>query len=64
MIEILIVDDERHVREGLRDLVPWASLGVEVCGIADDGESALHFLAERRVDILLTDVRMTHLNGI
>ena len=64
MIEILIVDDERHVREGLRDLMPWSSLGVEVCGIADDGESALDILVATRADILLTDVRMTHMNGI
>ena len=32
MIKLLIVDDEMQARTGLRDMVPWESLGVTLCG--------------------------------
>ena len=41
MIKLLIVDDEMQARTGLRDMVPWESLGVTLCGEAEDAEAAL-----------------------
>ena len=40
MYRLLIVDDERRVREGLLSHIDWASLGIQPCGAADDGETA------------------------
>lgn len=64
MIKLLIVDDEMQARTGLRDMVPWESLGVTLCGEAEDAESALPLLDEYKPDILLTDVRMHAMDGI
>lgn len=58
--EILIVEDERVIRVGLK-----ATL--ETCGFAvrqaRDGEDALGKIAERRPDLVLLDVLMPRMNG-
>lgn len=64
MIKLLIVDDEMQARTGLRDMVPWESLGVTLCGEAEDAEAALPLIDEYQPDILLTDVRMHAMDGI
>ena len=64
MYQLLIVDDERRVREGLSEKVNWSALGVEPCALADDGDTALPLLKRYRPDILLTDVRMRRMGGL
>lgn len=64
MYTLLIVDNEWQTRKGLRDLVDWHELGIEVSGDAGDGQEALHQLECLKPDILLTDVRMPHMDGI
>jgi len=60
MAEILIVDDERVLREGLKaDLL---GEGYEV-RTARDGEEALKKITERRPDLVLLDVMMPKMNG-
>jgi len=65
MYKLYIVDDESSVRAGLRDCVDWSSFGLEVAGEAEDGELALRKIREDRdIRIVLTDVRMPHMDGI
>lgn len=64
MYRLLIVDDERRVREGLLSHIDWASLSIQPCGAADDGETALPMLEQMRPDILLTDVQMRRMSGL
>lgn len=64
MYRVLIVDDESSVRSGLRDCVDWEALGLEIAGEAEDGEIALPLAASASVHIVLTDVRMPHMDGI
>ena len=64
MYRLMIVDDERLVREGLRKKVDWARLGIEPCCVADDGDTAMPLIQTHRPDILLTDVRMRRMNGL
>ncbi|MEK3909962.1 response regulator [Paenibacillus sp. FSL H7-0331] len=64
MYRVLIVDDEASVRSGLRDCVDWAPLGLELAGEAEDGEIALSLVASSSIHIVLTDVRMPHMDGI
>lgn len=63
-LRVLIADDEKIAREGLRDLVDWAALGMEVVCCAVNGEEALDYLTEHPVDILLTDIKMPRLDGL
>ncbi len=64
MYTVLIADDEKVIREGLRDLVDWAALNIKVIGEADDGEKAYQLIQELSPDIIVTDIVMPHLNGL
>jgi DNA-binding NarL/FixJ family response regulator len=58
-----VVDDEAHVRRGLRmrlDLEP----DIQVVGEAADGQAALDQAPGLQPDVVLMDVRMAPLNGI
>ncbi len=57
---ILIVDDEKNAREGLRQILQ-EKYDVYV---AADADSALRFLREEPVDLLLTDLRMAGKDGL
>jgi len=57
---ILVVDDERNIREGLREAL--ALEGYEVAAAAD-GEEALAVMRREEVDLVITDLRMPKLAG-
>jgi two-component system response regulator YesN len=63
LYKLLIVDDERDIREGLGRF-DWKSLGIEVSGICDNGLSAFSHVMDDPVDIILTDIRMPIMNGL
>ncbi|OXM83404.1 response regulator [Paenibacillus rigui] len=64
MYKLIIVDDEPTVRYGLRNYFQWSDFGIEVIDEADDGLTGLALAERTRPDIVLTDVRMLHMDGI
>jgi DNA-binding NarL/FixJ family response regulator len=62
-IRVLIADDQRLVRAGLRMLCE-STAGLEVVGEAADGEQAVRLAAELMPDVILMDLRMPGLDGI
>ena len=62
-VRVLVVDDQRVVREGLQMLLGLLD-GVEVVGSAADGEEALARAAETDPDVVLMDLNMPRLDGI
>lgn len=62
-IKILLVDDHRVLREGLRSLFA-KEVDFEVVGEADDGREALLLTEELQPDVVLMDLSMPNLNGI
>lgn len=62
-LRVLIVDDQRVVREGLATLLGLLE-GIEVSGSAADGEAALAQVAEHDPDVVLMDLNMPRLDGI
>ena len=60
MAEILIVDDERALREGLKAMLAGEGFAVRT---ARDGEDALRKISERAPDLVLLDVMMPKMNG-
>lgn len=63
MYRILIVDDERIERRGIRFLLKKMGLEMEVFE-ASNGKEALEFLEKQDVDILFTDVKMPFMDGL
>jgi two-component system, NarL family, response regulator DegU len=59
---ILLVDDQKLLRQGLRRAVEEA--GFDVVGEAGDGEEAVRLAAALRPDLVLMDVTMPVLDGI
>ncbi|MBC8062425.1 MAG: response regulator [Clostridiaceae bacterium] len=64
MIKIIIVDDEKMIREGLVTTMPWKEMGIEVVGSADNGKTALEIAIDKKPHIILTDIRMPKMDGI
>lgn len=63
MLNVLIIDDEEPLREAIRILGDWKSLGVEEVLEAVDGRSGLDMLRSRKIDIALVDMKMPELGG-
>lgn len=64
MYQLLIVEDEQSIGDGLAYLFPWKELRFEVAGVFDSGIQALAFAQAHPVDAVLTDIMMPQMNGI
>lgn len=64
MIKVVLVDDEKMIRDGLAYTMPWAEMGVEVAGTASNGEAALEFIREKKPHVVLTDIKMPIMDGL
>jgi DNA-binding NarL/FixJ family response regulator len=62
-IRLLIVDDQRLMREGLRTLLELEP-DLEVAGEAGDGQEALELFASLQPDVVLMDIRMPVMDGV
>jgi len=63
IIRLLIVDDQRLMREGLRTLLELER-GFEVVGEAANGQAAMDAYAELNPDVVLMDIRMPGMDGV
>ncbi|RZF91924.1 response regulator transcription factor [Pseudoalteromonas sp. N1230-9] len=63
MINVLLVDDQTLLREGLKSLLALKD-NIHVVAEADNGRSALTVLNQCAVDVVLLDIRMPILDGI
>lgn len=64
MYNLLIVEDETFTREGLLKHIAWQSLGIKEVRTAQNGLAALDLMKHFVPDIVLTDIKMPHMNGI
>jgi DNA-binding NarL/FixJ family response regulator len=62
-IRILLVDDQRLMREGLQTLLELED-DLQVAGEAEDGAGAIERYAELQPDVVLMDVRMPGMDGV
>jgi DNA-binding NarL/FixJ family response regulator len=62
-IRILLVDDQRLMREGLRILLELEP-DLQIVGEVGDGQAALEAYAELEPDVVLMDVRMPGMDGV
>lgn len=64
MYKAVIIDDEPWTREVVKGLGKWQEFNIAIIGEASDGEYGLEIVRQLKPDIIITDVRMPHLNGI
>jgi DNA-binding NarL/FixJ family response regulator len=62
-VRVLIADDQRPTRQGLRALLSL-SPQVEVIGEAMDGQESVALVSEHHPDVVLMDVRMPVMDGL
>lgn len=63
MIDVLLVDDEILIREGLKILLSTYE-DIEVVGTCEDGEEAYRYCQGNKVDVILMDIRMDKCDGV
>lgn len=63
LLRVLLVDDQRLMREGLRTLLELEP-DMVVVGEAENGAAALNAYAEHQPDVILMDIRMPVLDGV
>lgn len=61
---VVLADDEPYILRGLRKLLDWASLDLEVVGEASDGEQLVELLNLHRPELLLSDIGMPRKTGL
>lgn len=64
MYGLVIVDDERAVRSGLKKNIRWAQYGFRVLADADCGREAIRLVERLKPELLITDIRMPDLSGL
>lgn len=63
MYQLLLVDDERLVLDGLQEYIDWEALGFHVAGTAQNVADALAVIHRQRIDVLLSDIVMEKETG-
>lgn len=64
MLKAILVDDELLSVHMMKNLIEWERYGVCIVDTASDGCEALEKFRAHRPDIIVTDIKMPHLNGI
>lgn len=64
MYKVLIVDDERMIREGMRKVIPWEELEIDQVITAASGSEALEIIEQEMPDIMITDISMAEMTGL
>lgn len=60
----IICDDDKIILNGLCSVIDWESLGVTIVGTAENGRDGIRLLQEQQPDLLMTDIRMPHVDGL
>ncbi|MDY0347290.1 MAG: sigma-54 dependent transcriptional regulator [Tenuifilaceae bacterium] len=61
MSKILVVDDEKAIRNSLKEILEFEKHSVD---IAEDGESAIELFTKNGYDLVLCDIKMPQMDGI
>ena len=64
MYKILIADDEQIIRDGMKKLIDWESLGLQLVGVAENGEEAYQMIKKFNPDIAMVDINMPQIDGL
>lgn len=63
-MKVLIADDERQIRSGLQEGIPWGNLGFNEVYVAENGIEALALCRQYQPELVITDIRMPGMDGL
>lgn len=58
MLDVLIVDDEPNVRNGLKIIIPWEENGFRICSDAGNAEEGIEKILHFNPNIVLMDIKL------
>ena len=61
MANILVIDDEKSIRNSLKDVLEYEKHEVD---LAEDGAEGLELFQEKKYDIVLSDIKMPKMDGM
>jgi DNA-binding NtrC family response regulator len=61
MAVILVIDDERSIRNTLKEILEHEDYSVE---LAENGHQALEVLSQKHIDLIMCDIKMPQMDGI
>lgn len=64
MYRVILIDDEKLIRDGLKALIDWEALGFCVIDEAENGIEAESLVLKVCPDLILVDIKMPGLDGI
>ena len=64
MKTLLLVEDEKLIRQGIRSMIERSGVEIENIIECNNGEAALEILKNQEVDVMFTDIRMPKMDGI
>lgn len=64
MHTLLIVEDEKMIRQGIKSMIQRSGVRVDNILECNNGEAALEILKMQQVDVMFTDIRMPKMDGI
>lgn len=64
MFKVVVVEDEELLRMGLTNFFDWNAYGFELVGEAGNGLKGLEVVREKKPDLVITDIKMPHMDGI
>ena len=64
MIDVILIDDEYGILEGLKRLINWEEQGARICGVYTNPFAACEAANKEHPDLIITDIEMPGLSGL
>lgn len=64
MYRVVIADDEKIIRMGLRSIIDWEAQGFTIVSEASNGSEVLRAIEDYAPDVTLIDIRMPRISGL
>lgn len=64
LYDLIIVEDEDNIRNGLINVIDWYSLGFKITGAFSSGKKAIDFMTHNNVDAVISDIVMPGISGL